>query len=115
MNLNPDDIASALKLLQCLSGDTPKNTCCNDGKIEIVVLQRGWVAVGRFYREGDECRLESASVIRVWGTDKGLGQIALDGPQSKTKLDIAGTMRFNAMTIVTRLDCNQEKWNEKLS
>lgn len=43
-----------------------------DSPIKIVVLQRGWVAVGRYSQEGEQCALDDASIIRVWGTTKEL-------------------------------------------
>ncbi len=43
------------------------------GDLKIVVLQRGWVMIGKFERNGSECKLHNASVIRCWGTTKGLG------------------------------------------
>lgn len=82
-----------------------------DGEWKIVVLQRGWVAVGKYYRDGHNCRLEEASVIRRWGTKKGLGELALNGPQSETKLDESGTIRFHLGAEVCRLDCKTANWN----
>lgn len=82
----------------------------SDSPIQIVVLQRGNVVVGRFSIDGEMCRLENASVIRVWGTTKGLGQIALNGPTSKTVLDAAGTIKFHIMTTVMMLDCDESQW-----
>lgn len=37
---------------------------------QIVVLNRGWVVVGNYSEDGDNCTLTDASVIRVWGTTK---------------------------------------------
>jgi len=85
-----------------------------DGAIKIVVLQRGWVAVGRYSRDGDDCALTDASVIRTWGTKKGLGEIAAEGPKSGTTLDPAGTVTFHVLTTVLTLDCNEDKWASKL-
>ena len=45
-----------------------------EGDIKIVILQRGWVMIGRFEKNGSECKLHDASVIRNWGTTKGLGE-----------------------------------------
>lgn len=70
----------------------------------IIVLQRGWVAVGDFSQEGSNCTLANANIIRKWGTTKGLGQLALTGPTDETKLDPAGTMRFHELAIVTSFD-----------
>jgi hypothetical protein len=81
------------------------------GDIKIVVLQRGWVAVGRLFQDGPYCRLENAMTIRRWGTSRGLGQIANGGPIiDKTVLDDAGTLRFHELTIVAAFDCDQTKW-----
>lgn len=70
----------------------------------IVVAQRGWVFVGNWSQNGTEVTLTNASVIRRWGTTKGLGQLALDGPTASTVLDPCGTARFHIESIVTTLD-----------
>jgi hypothetical protein len=82
------------------SSDTQKKIC---------ILQRGWVMVGDFKREGNDCTLTNASVIRIWGTTKGLGEIALNGPTDKTILDPCGTARFDYLTTIAVLDCS-DKW-----
>lgn len=80
-------------------------------KIKIVVLQRGWVMVGRFERDGSECKLHDASVIRCWGTTKGLGEIAKEGPKDSTKLDKCnGLVEFDYLTVVCAIDCEESKW-----
>lgn len=81
----------------------------NMGK-NIVILQRGWVMVGDLYLTPEECELKNAKVIRVWGTTKGLGEIALNGPTPKTVLDDCGTVTFHRMTTIAEIQCNQEKW-----
>ena len=83
----------------------------NDSPIKIVILQRGWAMVGRFERKGSECKLFDASVIRRWGTTKGLGEIAKDGCTSETVLDKCnGTVEFDYLTVVATISCNKEKW-----
>lgn len=76
---------------------------------QIVVLQRGWVVVGAVTRCGDELVIEQASVIRYWGTTRGLGELR-DGPTSKTKLDPAGTVRAHALAVVLTIDVDASKW-----
>ena len=90
---------------------SPKTT----GDIRIVILQRGWVAVGRFSQKGEKCKLEDAQTIRVWGTSKGLGEIAYNGPTSLTKLDRCPTLEFHELTVITTMNCVEEKWESKLS
>ena len=83
--------------------------------IKIVVLQRGWIVVGRFERNGTQCKLHNASVIRSWGTTWGLGEIAEGGPTSTTKLDkCKGVVEFDYMTVVLTIDCESKKWQSKL-
>ena|SRR5215469_12463585 len=91
------------------SSTEPKNS-----DIKIVVLQRGWVMVGRYSKDGDTVTLENAQVIRQWGTTKGLGQLAFDGPQSNTKLDKAGHVEFHILTVVATINCDDKKWNGEL-
>lgn len=79
------------------------------GTKKICILQRGWVMVGDFFRDGNDCTLKNASVVRIWGTSKGLGEIALNGPTASTTLDACGTARFDYLTTIAVLDCS-EKW-----
>lgn len=82
-----------------------------DGPIKIVILQRGWVMVGRLERDGSECKLHSASVIRNWGTTKGLGEIAISGPTKDSKLDkCGGLVEFDYLTVVAAISCVESKW-----
>jgi hypothetical protein len=85
------------------------------GNIKIVILQRGWVMVGYFERNGNECKLSKASVIRSWGTTKGLGEIASNGPTKDTKLDKThGLVEFDSLTIVASISCEESKWKTAL-
>jgi hypothetical protein len=85
------------------------------GDYKIVVLQRGWVMVGKLEKQGSECKLHSASVIRNWGTTKGLGEIATGGPTSSTKLDkCGGVVEFDYLTVVATIAVNEDKWKNAL-
>ncbi len=81
--------------------------------IRIVILQRGWVAVGRFSKNGSDCKLEKSSVIRKWGTEKGLGQL-ISGPLTNTVLDPCGNLQFHELAIVATMDCEVGKWAQHL-
>lgn len=86
-----------------------------NGDMKIVVLQRGWVLIGKLERKGDQCFLHNASVIRNWGTTKGLGELAKDGPTSNTTLDKCnGLVEFDALTKVLDISVDVSKWNGKL-
>jgi hypothetical protein len=83
-------------------------------KKQIVILQRGWVAIVDYSVSKDgECLLTDAAIIRVWGTTKGLGEIAEGGPTSSTKLDRSPDLRFHPMTVIARMDVNEDAWSGK--
>lgn len=82
----------------------------------IVVLQRGWVAVGNLDRsQAPQLKLENASIVRRWGTTKGLGELAANGPQPNTVLDAAGTLEFHELAVVTTFTTDADKWTQKAS
>jgi len=83
------------------------------GEKKIVILQRGWVMIGRLERDGSECKLHNASVIRTWGTSNGLGELAETGKLTGTKLDKCyGVVEFDWLTVVATIAVNDEKWTE---
>lgn len=86
-----------------------------NGPTKIIILQRGWVMVGKFEKNGNECKLHNASVIRVWGTTKGLGELAISGPTDSTKLDpCGGVVEFDSLTVVAALSVDESKWKKYL-
>lgn len=105
-----------LKEIQALLSPKPtarKIKTLENGGFRIVVLQRGWVAVGKFSQVGDECKLSPAATIRVWGTSKGLGEL-VEGPTSSTKLDPAPEILFNESTSILMIPVKEEKWVNKI-
>lgn len=79
-------------------------------KKQIVILQRGWVVIGDYSMEKEECLLQNAAIIRIWGTQKGLGEIAEGGPTSSTKMDSCPDIRFHPLTVIARMDVNETNW-----
>lgn len=81
-----------------------------EGDVCIVVLQRGWVYVGRLREEKNMCILTNAYNIRLWGTTKGLAELC-DGPTSNTKLDkVNGIVKFRPGSEIHLITVNKEKW-----
>lgn len=82
-----------------------------NGQKRIVILQRGWVMFGDFERNGSECKLYNAKVIRRWGTAKGLGELAEKGPLNETILDDCyGVVEFDYLTVIATIAVNEAKW-----
>lgn len=73
---------------------------------KIFVLQARWVLIGEVIpSKGSEITLKDASVIRRWGTTKGLGEIALKGPTKNTVLDPCGTCSFPSGAVLFSIQC----------
>lgn len=115
-----EKVQTDIKMIQINGVDyVEKSTAMSNqqfsGPIKIVVLQRGWVVIGRYERQGDQCFLHEANTIRNWGTKKGLGELAKDGPQTNTVLDKCyGIVEFESLTKVLSIDVDQAKWANKL-
>ena len=77
---------------------------------KIVIAQRGWVFVGDVSSTADEVTIENAATIRRWGTTKGLGEIAANGPTRDTILDDCPTVRMHPLAVVATVDCVADKW-----
>ena len=77
----------------------------------IIVLQRGWVAVGNVSFDGPYLTISDAKIIRNWGTTKGLGELAENGPTNKTTLDNAGTIGVHELAVVFTMEAERSKWN----
>jgi hypothetical protein len=85
------------------------------GDTKIVILQRGWVMIGKLEKNGSECKLHNASVIRNWGTTKGLGELATEGKKKDTKLDkCGGVVEFDYLTVVATIAVNEALWKNEL-
>lgn len=79
-------------------------------KKQIVVLQRGWVVVGDVEKTETEVKINNCSVIRIWGTSKGLGEIASNGPTSSTKLDPCPDLIVHPLSVVLYMNVTESKW-----
>lgn len=109
-NINELEVNGVVYVPKGNESTEPKNS-----NIKICVLQRGWIMIGRYSQANDTITLENAYVIRTWGTTKGLGELALDGKQSSTKLDKAGHVEFHILTVVATINCDDTKWNSELN
>lgn len=82
------------------------------GVVKIVILQRGWVYIGRFSRSGNDCKLMNAYCIRTWGTTKGLPEL-VNGATTSTKLDKCdGVVEFDWLTVVHTITVKEEAWKQ---
>jgi len=82
---------------------------CADNDVRIVILQRGWVVVGYYRRVNGRVLVSKASVIRNWGTTKGIGEL-IDGPTAATKLEPCGEVDSHELAEIASIKCDASKW-----
>ena len=75
---------------------------------KIVVMTSGWVVMGDVTEHNDQLTINDASVIRVWGTTAGLGEIALNGPTPTTVLDPAGVVEVYLPAVIMQIPCTYD-------
>lgn len=73
----------------------------------IVIATSGYVFIGDRVAQPDtfSVRLMGASNIRRWGTTRGLGQIALEGPTENTVLDAVGDIEIPSTSVIAVIKC----------
>lgn len=78
----------------------------------IFVIQSGWVFVGTCEdtETNTATALLNAACIRHWGTTRGLGELALNGPTDSTILDPCGTVEFPRSSILFYIPVVKSKW-----
>lgn len=86
-----------------------------DRQPQIAVLDRGFVYVGYCSLEGGVLTVTDAQCIRRWGTSRGLGELALEGPKANTKLDPAGTLHAPVSSVVHLIDAVPAVWDKHLA
>ena len=82
--------------------------------IRIVVLDKSFISVGVYSRTIDGVQLTNANVIRRWGTERGLGQIAADGPTPATILDKTPTQEIPWHSVIKTIECDEANWRTAL-
>jgi hypothetical protein len=84
----------------------------------IFVLDRGWVIVGRKRPTcvGDDALfvvLDDCAVVRRWGTSKGLGQLAAEGPLHNTVLDkLEDGTAIRITSVYFSIPCDEKAWSQ---
>jgi len=77
----------------------------------ITVVDKGFVYVGDVECGTDWCVIQNAMNLRRWGTTKGLGELALCGPNENTVMDKVGTIRVPMHALISIIDTEKVKWN----
>jgi hypothetical protein len=89
---------------------------CESGPIKIVVIERGFVYVGRVEvgcDTGDVTIRGARSLIR-WGSSQHLGEL-VNGPLENTKLGAPCTVLVRGAQVVHMIEVNNDGWNEHIN
>ena len=78
--------------------------------IQIVVLNKGWVVVGNVEEKNGKTYIRKPSIIRYWGTKKGLGELAMSGKLPNTILDECLDIAVDTANVIFVMNCDQSKW-----
>lgn len=82
--------------------------------LSIVIADKGHIWVGTVAHEGDWCVVRQGACIRIWGTQRGLGELADEGPKSGTKLDPVREVRVSHRAVIAVIPCKEGPWASKL-
>ena len=111
MDLDEITLGQAKELRRIFGGTVEdKPAVVVDHGIQIVILDRGFVYVGRVTTDAEWCYIRDAKNIRVWGTTKGLGEL-VNGPLPRTKLDDTGNVRAPMRAVIGFVAVEESKWN----
>lgn len=80
-----------------------------NGPIKIVVLERGFVYVGRVEMNDTEITIYNARSLIQWGTTNHLGEL-VNGPTPKTKLGNSCNVRSFIQQVIHTIEVNQDAW-----
>jgi hypothetical protein len=83
-------------------------------EVRIMVCERGFVLVGRPREHPTDplfLIVDDCTVVRIWGTTKGLGELAAKGPLSATVLDPEGDgVLLNKRCVYRSIPCTGKAW-----
>jgi hypothetical protein len=91
--------------------------------LRIFVITSGWVFIGRVevgadgshvLNSGGEVTILGPACIRRWGTTRGLGQIAKNGPTQDTLLDPCPNLFVPRQQIILSIQCDEDSWKKKI-
>ena len=88
-------------------------------EIRIIVLQRGWVVVGHYWRDGQQAGIKSGANLRRWGSQsgerRGLGAMC-SGPTDETVMDaMPMPTDWHVLTEIMSMSVDQDAWTKALA
>lgn len=113
MNIDELKIGEAKEIAAMFGAQVKSDNGTVNHGLCIVVLDKGFVYVGQLMTDDKFLTIMGARNVRRWGTTKGLGQLALEGPQSSTILDECGMVRALIGELKHMILCEVSAWKNK--
>lgn len=107
--LSTDEVRSLTQLFLCMQNMQQQEEL----GVQLVVVDRGFVYVGKTSVDHEWVYMTNAKCVRKWGTTKGLGELS-GGPTKNTLLDEAGNLRIPKRAVISLITCEESSWNSKL-
>lgn len=104
------EIEKILGSKEC-SKPSPSNESTDHG-LQIIILDRGYVYVGNVSIDDNWVLITNARNVRRWGTTKGLGELAANGPLKDSIIDPVGTVRAPLRALIGLIECEASKWTK---
>ena len=82
--------------------------------IKIAVVDNGFIYIGEVLVDGVYYIITRCANVRKSGTERGLGQIAFDGPTKETTLDHSPNVLVPVGRMCHLMDVAEDKWEKHL-
>ena len=112
MNLDELTIGQARQLSALFGTNDLSDGHLKDEGLCLVVADRGHVWVGRTKTDASRAYIEHGRIVRIWGTTRGLNELAASGPLSGTKIDAEAPseVRVERRAIIAIIPCAEGAW-----
>lgn len=97
-------------LAELIPSDHPRHSEGVDLGWRIVVIDRGWVVVGKVTDFGSNMIVHHCRCLRTWGTSRGLGEL-ISGPTSETKHDEMGIVDVPMRAVIFTMPVAEDAWS----
>lgn len=110
--MNIDEMTyGELKKIAAIFNQT--NSAPEDHGLCLVVADRGHVWVGDVTTGENFAIVQNARIVRRWGTENGINELANNGPAESTRLDAeADVVKVAMKAIIALIPCREESWKK---
>ena len=105
-----NQVSHVAVLAELIPSDHPRHQEGVDLGWRIVVIDRGWVVVGKVTDHESNLIVHHCRCLRTWGTTRGLGEL-ISGPTSETKHDWMGIVDVPMRAVIFTMPVAEDAWS----